>query len=86
MSKENSVTNEELARMIKTGFDEVGKRLNNLELKTDRLELKTDRLEIKTDRLESGVFDIKLRLDNTAHRFEVKDLQRRVTILEKKAG
>lgn len=37
--------------------------------------------EIKND-----IEDIKLRLDNTAHRFELNELQQRVRILEKKVG
>jgi len=61
-----------LAVITKKGFEQVDKRLNNL--------------EVKTDRLERGQEDIKLRLDNVAYRFELVELQRRVVLLEKKAG
>ena len=36
--------------------------------------------------LERGQEDIKLKLDNVAYRFELQELQRRVELLEKKAG
>jgi hypothetical protein len=36
--------------------------------------------------LEQGQEDIKLKLDNVAYRFEVKDLEKRVDRLESKAG
>jgi len=74
-----SITLDNLAVMIKTGFDEVGVRLDNLERGQAALER-------GQAALEQGQEDIKLRLDNAAHRFELVELDRRVKVLERKAG
>lgn len=62
----------ELARMTAKGFANVDKRLGQMQ---EGLEL-----------LEAGQEEIKLRLDNVAYRFELKELEQRVFILEKKTG
>lgn len=64
----------ELARMISSGFE-------NTATKTELAEVKTDVTELKTE-----VFNINLRLDNLAPKFEVRDLEKRVTRLETKTG
>lgn len=71
MSKEET-TIDDLARMVAEGFNGMEKRFTGLE----------NRMDI----LERGQEDIKLRLDNVAYRFELQDLDRRVTRLEKKAS
>lgn len=68
-----------LAVMVGDGFNDVQKQLNVI--KSDIGEMKSDIGE-----LQSGQEDIKLRLDDTAHHFEVVELQRRVSHLEKKTG
>ncbi len=40
----------------------------------------------RLDNIETGIEDIKLRLDNVAYRFEVQELDRRIKILEFKLG
>ncbi len=60
-----------LARITKDGFDGVDKRFNHV--------------EECLDKLETGQKDIKLRLDSAAWRFELKALEGRVIVLEKKA-
>ena len=69
---------ENMGKMIKAGFDGVDKRF---EVVSKELELVNKRLAL----LESGQEDIKLRLDNVVYRFELKDLEERVIVLEKKA-
>ncbi|MBI4050439.1 MAG: hypothetical protein HY396_00465 [Candidatus Doudnabacteria bacterium] len=54
-----------VAGMVKHGFDAVDKKLQDLEI---------------------GQEDIKLRLDQAAWRFEVDALDKRVKVLEDKAG
>jgi len=88
-----NVTMDNLAVMIKTGFDEVGGRFDSVEGRLDRVEGRLDNLERGQEEtngrltaLEHGQEDIKLRLDYTAHRFELDDLGRRVKVLERKAG
>ena len=57
---------------VDKGFEHVGKRF--------------DKVEVRLDNLEQGQEAIKLRLDNVAYRFEVKDLDERLKIVEKKLG
>lgn len=71
--------------------------VNKLATKTDKLETTVDRLaimvaegfselKINISALQYGQEEIITRLDNTAYRFEVKDLAKRVDRLEEKAG
>jgi hypothetical protein len=62
----------DLAGLTKRGFDEMGERF--------------DKVENRLNKVEQGQEDIKLRLDNVAYRFELIELQRRVTLLEKRTG
>lgn len=66
---------DDLAGMTKRGFDEVYDEIHN----------EVGGLKKQMSKLEQGQEDIKLRLDNVAYRFELVELQRRVTLLEKKA-
>lgn len=85
MSKED-ITIDELARMVARGFDQVvtklGKEIGGIDAKVENLrsELSEFRKQNERDHL-----DLKLRQDNVAHRFELQDLEDRVTRLEKKA-
>lgn len=63
---------DELAQITAKGFENVGVDISNL---------KSD-----VGQLQSDVSDIKLRLDNLAPKFEVKDLEKRVRRLEEKTG
>lgn len=68
------VTINELAAMVKEGFDDVAHGMNK----------RFDNLEERMDVMEKSHDEIKLRLDNVAYRFEIVELQRRVELLEKK--
>ncbi len=69
MSKKD-MSNEQLARMMAKGFENVDNRF--------------DRIENRLENVESDIEEINLKFDHVAHKFEVKDLERRVTILENK--
>lgn len=73
MPKKN-ITINELAVMVKEGFDEVTHGMNK----------RFDNLEEQMDVMEKSHEEIKLKLDNVAYRFEIVELQRRVELLEKK--
>ena len=60
-----AVTIESLAAMVARGFEELGEKI---------------------ERLEVGQEQLKLRLDNMAPRFELKQLEKRVDKIEKKIG
>lgn len=74
-----NVTLDNLAGMVKRGFDGVDKRLDE-NLKEHRT------IVAKLDNLENGVEEIKLKLDQVAYRFEVQELDRRLKRVEAKLG
>lgn len=63
-------TIDDLARMVNSGFT--------------RVESGQKKLESRMTTLEQGQEDIKLRLDNVGHKFEIKALEKRVKKLEEK--
>ncbi|UZE92964.1 MAG: hypothetical protein IB617_02285 [Candidatus Nealsonbacteria bacterium] len=81
MKKKNTknTTINQLARMIKRGFDGVDKNFN----KADK---RFDKIETKITNLENGQEEIKLKLDRVAYRFEVEELDRRLKRVESKLG
>ena len=74
MKKKTTI--DDLAVMMKKGFDGVDENL---------VQLKKGMNE-QFSKLEVGQEDIKLRLDQAAYRFEMQALEKRVEVLEKKAG
>ena len=66
------ITLENLAGMIKKGFDENTKQHRQI---FNRL-----------DNLEQGQEEIKLKLDQVAYRFEIEELNRRLKRVETKLG
>ena len=79
MDKDIKKEFQNLARMVKKGFDHVDSRFNKVDKKFNTI---NNRLDI----LEQGQEDIKLRLDNVAYRFELKDLEKRLEKIELKLG
>lgn len=69
-----NITIEDLAGMVKEGFDEMGKSIHGLNKSFEDLK----------ERNEKEHEEIKLKLDRVAYRFEVEELQRRVDLLERK--
>ena len=63
---QKQTTVDDLAGMVRDGFDDVGKRF--------------DGINESLDTLEGGQEEIKLKLDNVAYRFELKELQNRVEL------
>jgi len=62
---------EDLAGMVKTGFDEVGKKF--------------DKVEVEIKGLKNDVEHINLKLSNVAYNVDIIELKGRIEILEKKA-
>ena len=73
------ITINDLAGMIKKGFDENTEQHQQI---FNRL----DKTDIRLDNLEQGQEEIKLKLDQVAYRFEVQELDRRLKIVEAKLG
>ena len=80
--KEKDITNNELARMVKTGFDEMGKQFGKVDKRFEQADKRFERVENRLTALETGQEDIKLRLDNVAYRFEIVEVQKRLKALE----
>ncbi|MBI4363452.1 MAG: hypothetical protein HY545_01235 [Candidatus Doudnabacteria bacterium] len=78
MKMPKKVTTEDLARMMAKGFEEMATKEN---LKAAKNELSHEISGIKQD-LEA----IELRIGHLAYAFEVKDLKRRMAIVERKIG
>jgi predicted nucleic acid-binding Zn-ribbon protein len=75
MSKEK-ITIDDLARLVVE---------NHMEMKKE-FSQEIGKLGNRLTRVEQGQEDIKLRLDNVEYRFELNDLNKRVTVLEKKVS
>jgi len=83
MAKKNKkITMEDLAGMVQRGFSGLEDKMA-MKVDTNRIE---NNLKILSENNTREHEDIKLRLDNVAYRFELVELQKRVEVLEKKAG
>jgi len=99
MSKKQ-ITNEDLANMIKKGFDDhdtrfdkidkrfdgVDRRFDGVDRRFDAMDIRFDKMDTRMDNLEQGQEEIKSRVGSMAYQFEVNDLKKRVKKLEFKAG
>ncbi|OGE74522.1 MAG: hypothetical protein A3K06_00050 [Candidatus Doudnabacteria bacterium RIFCSPHIGHO2_01_52_17] len=85
MKKETTI--DDLAVMVKNGFEGVTGEMNSRFDQAHRdMNSRFGEVNHRLDLLEQGQEQIKLKLDNVAYRFELIELQRRVEMLEKKAG
>jgi len=74
-----NITLDNLAGMIKRGFDGVDKRF-------DGVDKRFDKVEARLSNLENGQEEIKLKLDRVAYRFEIEELDRRLKRIETRLG
>jgi len=61
-------------------------RMGSMESRMGSMDGRMNSMDGRMKSLEEGQEQIKLRLNNVAYRFELVELQRRVKLLEKKAG
>ena len=80
--KKEKTTIDDLAIIIKKGFDEVDKRFDGVDKRFDGVDKRFDKVEKRLDNLEKGHEEINLKLGNVAYRFELIDLQKRVQRVE----
>ena len=71
--KEKNITINELAGMVKTGFDEL----------SETMKTGFEKVDGRLTALENGQKEIKLRLSNVAYRFELLKLENQVKTLTK---
>jgi hypothetical protein len=86
--KKKETTIDDLALMIRKGFEQVDKRFEKMDERFDRMDARFDRMDSRMDSLEESNTmeheEMKNHLNNVAYRFELTDLGKRVRILEKK--
>lgn len=82
MNEEKKITIEELAAMVKKGFDDTGNKIGALEKKMDErlgnLEHKVNQIDRRLFSIEEDVAEIKTK--------KHKELEKRVTFIEHKLG
>lgn len=97
MAKKKNVSIDDLAVMIKQGFDGVDKKFEGVNGKFEGVDKKFDGVDKKFDEMDkkfTGKFDelkrdmeeIKLKFAYTAWAIDVEALKQRVNVLEKKIG
>ena len=83
MAKTKKTTIDDLAVIVKHGFDEMGGQLGG---RMDKIETRMGKMEGAIHGLQEGQERIEMRLCNVAYRFELLELESRVKILESKMG
>ncbi|WP_027119618.1 coiled-coil domain-containing protein [[Mycoplasma] testudinis] len=72
----NKMTIEELAAIVREGFAQTNKRIDDVEHKVDKLDAKVKDIDQKVDKLDTEVKDIKQRVDKLDT--EVKDIKQKI--------
>jgi len=81
-----NITLDDLAGMVKRGFDGVDKRFDRVDKRFDENTKEHRQIFQRLDNLDNGMEEIKLKLDQVAYRFEVQELDRRLKRVEAKLG
>lgn len=77
------ITLEDLAGMVNNGFESVQSEFDSVRSEMNQ---RFDKVEKRLDVVEEDVKDIKLHLHTETYKFDIKDLDNRVTKLEKKTA
>lgn len=80
--KKKKITIDDLAAIIKKGFDETEDLAVMIKEGFDGVDKRFDGVDKRLDKLERGHEEIERRLTNVAYRFELVDLQKRVQKME----
>ena len=90
-----SVTTDQLAGMVKHGFDDVGKRLDKVDSRLDKVDSRLDKVDGRLDKVDGRLDHVDARLgrieadihemrDNIVYRDEFEDALSRIKYIEKK--
>lgn len=86
MAKEINL--DDLAGMINKGFEsvrsEMNEGFNKVDERFEKVDKRFEALEKRMGNVEEDVKDIKLHLNTETYKFDIKDLDKRVTKLEEK--
>ena len=90
MKKKRNITLNDLAGIVKRGFDGVDKRFEGVDKQFESIGHRLDRFEtaLKNFREENALEheEIKLRLSQVAYRFELEEMDKRLKRVEAKIG
>ena len=78
------ITIEDLAGMVKRGFDGVDERFDGVDKRFDENTEQHQQIFKRLEKLERGQEDIQSLLGKVAYGFEVRDLDRRLKLVEEK--
>jgi transcriptional regulator with XRE-family HTH domain len=88
--KKKGITLDDLAGMVKRGFDGVDKRFEGVDKRFEQIAERLDRFgtALKNFREENTLEheEIKLRLSQVAYRFELEEMDKRLKRVEAKVG
>lgn len=88
--RKRNITIEDLAGMVKRGFDGVDKRLDGVDKRFNGVDKRFDKIEnsLKNFREKNSLEheEIKLRLSQVAYRFELEEIDKRLKRVETKLG
>jgi chromosome segregation ATPase len=87
MNEEREITIEDLAAMVKKGFDKTAQRtdLERLEKKIDTVDSRLGNLEHKVNQIDRRLFSIEEDVAEIKIK-QHKNIDRRITIVERKLG
>lgn len=83
--KNKRITINDLAVMVKRGFDETAKKID-VDQRFDKIDKEIASLKAEVLSIKSDIEDLKLRMGEMVFRFEIKDIEKRLKKLEMKAG
>lgn len=81
-----AMTLEKLAGMVQQGFDSMDARFTSLENRVTAIEKRLNAIEARLDSLESEIMAIRRQLAKAVYQYEFDALERRIVVLEGKAG
>lgn len=81
-----NITLDDLAGMIQDQFSEVNRQFSEVNMQFSEVNKRFDKLENGQKELFHGQEEIILKLSNVAYRFELKELEGKVSFLEKEVA
>jgi hypothetical protein len=85
MAKKKKITIDDLAIMVKVGFDEIGERFDEIGERFNKIDKRFDKIDDKLKEHDLELEKINLKFSNVAWDIDVREHKRRIEILEKNA-
>ncbi len=91
--KNKKITIDDLARMVQKGFKDVDAQFEKVDTQFEKVDARFESVDaqfkgvnVRLGNLESGVEEIKLKLDNVPYSFELNAIDNRLKKVETKLG